>query len=107
MDHAIGFSGGLLACVVAALAVGMAARWLQCLAARSGNRRAPHLLRGLLAMLIGVLLGEGLPLLWPALAPWRPVVLGACIGLASGATRNGESMRAGRNHATPSTKEQA
>ncbi|MBD8872331.1 hypothetical protein [Rhodanobacter sp. DHB23] len=104
MDHAITFTGGLLACVVAGLAIDATVGLLHRLAQRSGHRQALPLLRGVLAALTGVLLGEGLPLLWPALLPWRPVVLGACIGLAFGAMRNGGSMRMARRHATPSAE---
>lgn len=104
MDQAIGFSGALLACavacVVAAWVVDTTARLLHRLAERSGHRYALPLLRCVLAALIGVLLGEGLPLLWPALAPWRPAVMGICIGLAFGAVRNGGSMRMARTHVT-------
>lgn len=106
MDQAIGFSGGLLACVAAALAVNMAVRLLHRLAQRSGHRNALPLLRCVLAALIGTLLGEGLPLLWPVLAPWRPAVLGACISLAFCAVRSGGNMRLDRWHASPSTEEQ-
>lgn len=93
MNHAIGLFGGLLACVAAALAVDATTRLLHRLAERSGNPNAPRVLRCVLAVVIGVLVGEGLPLLWPELVPLRAVALGAGIGLAFGAIRIGGSMR--------------
>lgn len=73
---------GPLICLSGAALVALAVAGLQRLARRTNNPRVERLLRIVLFALIGSLLGEALPVLWPALKPWHSLVLGACIGLA-------------------------
>lgn len=79
--------GVVLLTVSAALLVIVVVRGLQRLTERRERWRAKRLLRTTLAAVMGVLMAEGLPLLWPALTEWKPAVFGACLGLAFAATR--------------------
>lgn len=93
MSRVLTSVGGALLCALAGLlAMGLVAglRWL---ARRYGGPSAESWLHGLCFVTIGVLLGEALPLLWPALAPWHDAVLGACIGLVGEAARPGRPSR--------------
>lgn len=65
----------LLAIVLTALAV----TGLQALARRYGGRHGERVLQYCFFAATAVLLSRGLPLLWPALAPWRTLVLGVSV----------------------------
>lgn len=79
--------GAALLALLTALMVAIAVHSLQRLVERRERWRAQRRLRGLLALTMGLLMAEGLPLIWPALTAWKPIVLGACIGLTFAATR--------------------
>lgn len=78
---------GMLLCLSSAALAALAVAGLQRLTRGSRGHWAERALRMTLFALIGTALGEGLPLLWPFLQPWRFAVLGASIGLAWAATR--------------------
>jgi hypothetical protein len=79
---------GPLICLSRPALVALAVAGLQRLARRASNPRVERLLRVVRFALIGALLGEALPWLWPVLKPWHSLVLGASIGLAWAATRD-------------------
>ncbi len=100
MVHVLAIVGGALLCGLTAVLVALAVAGLHWLAQRVGGTGATRLLQSLWLATISVLLSEGLPLLWPALAPWHVLVLGACFGLVGAAMRPG---MAGRRRATRPT----
>lgn len=100
MVHVLAIVGGALLCGLTALLVALAVTGLQWLVQRLGGLDATRLLQGLWLATISELLSKGLPLLWPALAPWRVLVFGACFGLVGAAMRPG---MVSRRRATTST----
>lgn len=93
MSHVLAIAGGGVSCLLAALTAVVLIAGLRRLARRLGDRHGERLLHGICFALIGVLLGESLPLLWPALAPWHNLVLGGSLGLVWGAMLPGMPSR--------------
>ena len=89
MNHVLGAMGGTALCVLAALLTAMPVAGLRWLARRYGGTAAESLVHIVWFALIGVLVSQGLPLLWPALAPWHSVVIGISFGLVWTAMRPG------------------
>lgn len=93
MEHIADFIGKGLLYLLVALAVALATMGLQALARRYGGARGERLLKLVFAAMIGVTLGNTLPSLYPALAPWSTLVLGASIGFVFTAMQPGIPTR--------------
>lgn len=101
MEQVVGFIGKgllyLLIVIITALAVA-GAQWL---ARRYGGVKGGRLLQCVFAAAIGGTLGNALPVLYPALAPWSMPVLGASIAFVFAAMQPGipTGLDAGRRDA--------
>ena len=88
-SHVLATMGGTALCVLAALLAAMPVAGLRWLARRYGGTAVERLVHIVWFALLGVLVSQGLPLLWPALVPWHSVVTGISFGLVWAAMRPG------------------